>query len=716
LTPPHDSKISPPIRGKVPGDASGIEIKPTICSICNVTTHCGIDAYVKEGVVIKVEGTAANPSSRGALCPKGAASRQYIYSKDRLRTPLIRQGERGSSDFKPISWEEALQRIAERLLKIREESGPESVVFGVGYTKWMRPFLKRLAHSFGSPNYITESSVCYMSMAMAFKLNYGAIGGPDLRKAQCLLVWSVSPFYSKNPAVAMDLLEAKERGLKIIDVGPLITPLTAHADIHLRIRPGTSGALALAIANVIMEENLFNREFVEHWTVGFEEYRSYAGQFTPQAAETITGVPAPLIQKAARLYAESRPAALMTSASATLHHTNGLQNERALLALIGLTGNWDVPGGNVVKSDTYLHVAAGVASREAEFVQPRPWSEMAPRLGDDVYPVWKELTNEAQGTRFPYQMETRQPYPIRAMLAFGLNYRMWPGSDAMREALKKLDFLVDVELFMTDTARLADIILPACTSFERTELKFYGQGYVIWTRPAIPPLGKSRSDTEILFDLAGRLAPEDPLFQKGYEACVDWILKPSGLTLDVLKNHPAGMPLKNLSSPKFRKYRESGFPTPSGKMELASTLLAKYGLDGLPKYKEPKHSPVSTPDLAREFPLVLTTGARLPMFIHSRTFRMPWTKGLRPDPMVDISPLDAEKRGISHGDWVTLSTPRHAARVRANLTVAVAPGVANIYHGYPEVEVNQLIEPDYLDPISGFPGFKSLLCEVKKNP
>ncbi|MFH1489864.1 MAG: molybdopterin-dependent oxidoreductase, partial [Pseudomonadota bacterium] len=576
--------------------------------------------------------------------------------------------------------------------------------------------LKRLAHSFGSPNYITESSTCFMAMAMAFKLNYGAIGFPDMGKAKCLLNWSTSPFYSKNPSVPRGLLEAKEKGLKIIDVGPLITPLTAHADIHLRIRPGTSGALALGIANVIIDENIFDREFVENWTVGFEQYRSYAGQFTPQVTEKVTGVPAELIRKAARLYAESKPAALMTSASATLHHTNGTQNERALLALIGLTGNWDIPGGNVVKPDTYIHVPAGVETREAKFVQPRSWSEMAPRLGEKVYPLWKEMVNEAQGMQFPAQMETRKPYPILAMLAFGLNYRMWPGSDFMREALKKLDFFVDVELFMTDTAKLADIVLPACTSFERSELKFYGQGYVIWTQPAIQPLGESRSDAEIIFELAHRLVPEDPLFKKGHEGCVDWIIEPSGLKLEVLKRHPAGMPLKGLPALKFRKYKESGFPTPSGKMEFVSTLLAKHGLDGLPKYNEPKHSPVSTPDLARDFPLVLTTGARLPMFIHSRTFRMPWTKGLRPDPVVDINPADAEKRGLSQGEWVTLSTPRSSARVRANVTVVVPPGVANIYHGYPDVEVNQLIEPDYLDPISGFPGFKSLLCEVKKNP
>jgi anaerobic selenocysteine-containing dehydrogenase len=699
--------------GKIPGEDEGIEVRKTFCAICNPFSHCGIDAYVKDGVVVRVEGSKGHPHNEGTLCSKGSASRQYIYHKDRIRTPLVRRGDRESGEFEAVSWEEALDTIAARLLKIKEESGPESVAFFAGYTKWMRPFLKRLAHSFGSPNYCTESSTCYQATAMAAKLNYGYYGPPDIPNAKCLLVWSTNPFHS-NTATVRRLMDARERGLKIIEVGPLLTPMTKHADIHLRIRPGTSGALALGMAHVIIEEGLYDREFVQNFTLGFEEYRDYVRQFTPETTMDITGVSADLIVSAARLYAKTKPAAMMNSASPTVHHTNGLQNHRALIALVGLTGNFDAKGGNYVAPPTWLYVPAGLPSREFEFEQSRPWAEMAPRIGQDRYPVWSKLVEEAQAMHLPFQIQSGKPYPIRAVVGFGMRYRMWPGSDFMLENLKKLDFLVNVDLFMTETAKLSDVVLPACTSFERSELKFWVGNYVMWTQPVIEPLWQSRSDADIIFDLGRRVAPDDELMQEGYEPSIDWILEPSKLTVAELKKHAGGMIVKNAKLPPYRKFEKNGFPTPSGKMEFSSTILKEAGLDPLPTYREPKLSVRSTPKVAQKFPLILTTGARLPMYQHSRTFRVGWTKSLRPEASVDMNPKDASSRGISHGDWVSLSTSRGSIKVRANLTEIVQPGVASIYHAWPDADVNLLVEPDYLDPISGFPGFKSLLCEVTK--
>jgi anaerobic selenocysteine-containing dehydrogenase len=698
--------------GKWPGQETGIEVRKTLCDICNPHSHCGIDAYVKDGVVVRVEGSKNHPHSEGTLCSKGSASRQYIYHKDRIRTPLMRRGERGSDDFEPVSWDEALDSIADMLLRIKVETGPESVVFFAGYTKWMRPFLKRMAHSFGSPNYCTESSTCHQAAAMAAKLDYGYFGPPDIKNAKCLLVWSSNPFHS-NTSVARKLLDARERGLKIIEVGPLITPMTSHADIHLRMRPGTSGALALGMAHVIVEEGLYDREFVENWTLGFGDYRNYIRSFTPEETENITGVKAELVIRAARLYATTKPAAMITSASPTVHHTNGVQNHRALIALVGLTGNFDEPGGNYVVPPSWLNMPSAVRVRELEFTQSRQWEQMAPRLGQDAYPVWCRLVDQAQAMQLPFQIRSGKPYPIRALVGFGMRYRMWPGSDFMLESLKKLDFMVTVDLFMTDTCKLADVVLPACTSFERSELKIWTENYVMWTRPVIEALWESRSDADIIFDLARRIAPDDELMQKGYEASIDWILDPSHLTVEQLKEHPAGLTLKDITMPPYRKYKKKGFPTPSGKMELTSTVLKEAGLDPLPRFQEPKLSPRSTPESAEKFPLILTTGARLPMYQHSRTFRLGWTRSLRPDPTVDINPEDALKRCIAAGDWVSLSTARGSLRVRAHLTEMVPPGVVNIYHAWPDADVNQLVEPDYLDPISGFPGFKSLLCEVR---
>ncbi len=700
-------------RSKVPMDANGIEIKKTICSICNPMSHCGIDAYVQNGVVVKVEGTQENPHSAGTLCSKGAANRQYIYHRDRVLNPLLRTGKRGEGRFRVISWDQALDMVTERLNAIKAQAGPEAVAFYAGYPKWMRPFLKRLAHNFGSPNYCTESSCCSMAASMAAALNYGSGGRPDVPNCKCLLVWSSNPFYSNTSGVRK-LVKARENGLKIIDVGPLITPLTSHADIHLRIRPGTSGALALGMAHVIISEGLHDIGFVENWTQGFHEYAAYAQKFTPEVTENITGVPAEQIKAAARLYATSKPAGMLNGANATTHHTNGVQNHRAITALIGLTGNYDVKGGNYVMPSSFLYVPNGLKTRQAEFEQSRAWDKMPPRVGADAFPVWCRMIPEAQAIHIPHQIKSKKPYPLRALMGFGMNYRMWPGSDFMAQQLKKLDFLVVADLFMTDTAKLADLVLPVCSSFERSELKFYMEHYVIWTQPAIAPLGESRPDSDIIFDLAARLTPEDALMQQGYEASLDWILKPSGLSIAKLSQYPSGYAVEGIKMPPYKKYLQTGFATPSGKMEFSSSVLADAGIDPLPRFAEPKLSPVSSPKKARKYPLILTTGARLPMFVHSRTFRLEWTRSLRPDPMLDINPEDAEKRGIRQGDWLDLKTERNSIRVRANLTLSVPAGVVNMFHAYPDADVNQLIAPDYLDPISGFPGFKALLCEVQK--
>jgi anaerobic selenocysteine-containing dehydrogenase len=692
--------------------STDIEVRPTICSICNPGSHCGVEAYVKDGRIIKLQGSEETHNA-GTLCAKGAAGLQYLYHPDRLTTPLVRTGPRGAGKFERVSWRDALNMVAGRLNEIKAETGPESVIFYAGYPKWMRPFLKRLAHSFGSPNYASESSTCHTAAKLAAILNYGADASSEVGRTRCLLVWSRNPFYS-NPPRSKGLRDARKNGLKIIEVGPLVTPLTPHADIHLRLRPGTSGALALALAHVIIAEGLFDRDFVDRWTVGFDEYRDLARSFAPDAAQKITGVPAELIVRAARLFAGTKPAAVMTGASPTVHHTNGLQNQRAITALIGLTGNFDVPGGNHVFPSDYLYIASGVRTREAEFKQPRPWNEMAPRIGEDAHPVWCRFIPEAHAMMVPFQIRSRQPYPVRAMLAFGLNYRMWPGSDFAMESFKKLDFLVDVDLFMTDTAGLADVVLPACTSYERSELKFYPEKRIRWTQPAVTPLGQSRSDADIIFDLAAVLAPDDDLLAAGHEAAVDWILQPSGLKVSDLKNYPRGLVVENAVTPPYRKYEKEGFQTPSGKMEFTSLVLAEQGLDALPVYREPLLSPVSAPEAAKKFPLILTTGARLPFFIHSRAYRIPRLLSRQPDPMADLNPADARPRGLKQGDWVLLSTRRGSVCVRVNLTDTVMQGVVNIYHGRPEADVNTLIDPDYRDPISGFPGFKSLLCEVQK--
>jgi anaerobic selenocysteine-containing dehydrogenase len=731
-------RIERMIKSKIPGTETGIEVRKSICTICDPVSQCGLDCYVKDGRVVKVEGTLENPQNAGTLCAKGAAQRQWVYHEDRLRTPLKRVGPRGKGQMVPISWTEALDTIAEKLQALKAESGPESVVFYCGYPKHPRPFLSRLALLYGSPNYCTESSACATAAGMAWRTIYGQGSAPDLANTKCIFALGRNPFHASTP-LSRHLLDARDRGVKFIVADPRVTPLASIADIHLQLRPGTDGALALAIANVIISEGLYDREFIGQWSRGFDEFRRYAAGFSLERAEEITGVPAAKIRDAALLYATSKPAAMMPSSSPVVHHVNGVQYERATLVLVGLTGNFDIPGGNVAVSPSWLHVSgAGFTTLEHEFELPRPWSELPPRLGQTRFPVWTEMVDECQSMDIPRQAATGEPYPLRGLVGFGLNYRLWPDSEGLLAALDQLDFIVDVDLFLTDSAKHADIVLPTCSSLERSELRCYSQKYIVYTTPVIEPLGESRSDFDIIFALADKLGLDyqvgtpaggnrggylpngAPDFTEAIEKAFDWMLEPSGMKIAELKSHPAGMPVPHPAPTTYRKYEQSGFRTPSGKMEFSSSILEKHsdypGIDGLPLYAEPPYSPAASPELAKDYPFVLSTGSRLPMFIHSRLFRLPWVRSLRPDAAADLNPADAAVLGIAQGDWIELASPTGSIRVRANLTQMVMPGVVHMFHGYPDADVNSLLEGDYLDPISGFPGYKAALCAVRKPP
>ena len=701
-------------KGKVPGPETGIEVRKSICTICDPMTQCCLDLFVKNGEIIRVEGSKEAPHSHGTLCAKGAATRQYVYSEERVKTPLRRVGERGEGAFERISWDEALDEIADRLNAIKAEHGAESVIFFAGYPKHFRAFLQRLSIDFGSPNYCTESSTCSTATIMAQKLTYGAPAAADMKTSRCCMLWACNPAAAKTLNMK-SINRRRAEGMKLVVVDPRVTYMASRCDIHLQLRPGTDGALALAMANVIISENLYDRAFVAEWTHGFDRFAELAAEMTPERAERITGVDDALIREAARLYATSKPASILTSAAPVVHHTNGVQNYRAVFCLIGLTGNIDIHGGNMMNPPSVVHMVGGFPSREGAFTRASELDTLPERIGGTRFPVWNRLVTQAQACDIPRQIETQQPYPLKAAFCMGLNYRMFPDSQGFLEALCKLDFIVDVDLFLTDSAKYADIVLPACSSVERSELRCWPAGYVMLSQPAIEPVGEARSDFDIICELSKRLGLDDALLESGFEACIDWMLEPSELTVEELKKHPGGMWVPNPQFAPERKYLTRGFATPSGKLEFASEVLAQTegaGFEELPSYREPVLSPASAPDIAAEFPLVLSIGARKPMFQHSRMFRVPWIRQFAPDPTCDINPADAARAHIVEGSAVDITTPYGSVSMKAHLTDTVREGDVHLYHDWPEANGNDLMAGDYLDPISGFPGYRSMLCKV----
>ena len=705
------------IQAKIPGEDTGIEVRPSICAICSPDKHCGLDCYVKDGQIIKIEGTQDHPYNHGKLCTKGSSNRNYLYRKDRIQTPLKRVGERGEGKFEPISWDEAYKIIAENLNRIKETYSPHSVVFYSGHCKWYRFLLQRLAYSFGSVNYGTDDSNCAAATHLANAVTVGRSAGPDLAHTNVFLGWNYSGYYSDHMSVE-NVRKLKERGGKVIIIDTRYTPAAKNlADVFLHVNPGTDGALALGIANVIIENGWESKEYIEKYTYGFEEYKALAAKYPLDRVAKITGVTPEQIVEVARLYATNGPAATNYSACALTHRINGFQTHRAVFCLAGLTGNYDQPGGNLPIPQSWCHKPAGFTTREVEFRMCR--KPDAVRMGEGRFPIWDKYEHyqEYQAMTLQDSILHHEPYPIKAVFGMGMNLKMFPQTDAMVEAIKKLDFFVDVDLFSGFTTRYADIVLPACTTMERSELKAYGGGYFQYTKPVIPPLYESKSDANILCELAKVLGVDDPLLTAGHEACLDWIIEGTGVTLAELKK-AEGRPVKVASKPYIPgSFIENGTTTPTGKFEFYSTSIAsidpKYGLNPLPEYEDALFDQ-NDEETRTKYPFMLITGIRVPHTIHSRLHEVPWLRSLRPKPFIDVNKKDAAAMNIHDGDMMEVTSPYGRIRVMAHLTAKMKPGVLHMTHGYSEANVNCLIGKDHLDRYSGFPGLKAMRTNIRK--
>lgn len=704
------------LQAKIPGPETGIEVKRSICDICTPGAHCGLDAYVKDGKIIKIEGTKGFPGSNGKLCPKGAANRQFVYRRDRLKTPMKRVGKRGEGKFEPITWEEAYEAAASRLNAIREESGPHSVMFYTGYSKWLRPWLHRFAYSFGTLNYATESSSCFRATQMAWVTAAGDNYGPDLPHCNTFLGWGCNAYMSAFQ-LARGIEAAKERGAKIIIVDPRLTHTARKmADIHLQLRPGTDGALALGMCNLVIEKGWHDKEFVENYVHGFEAFKELVAEYTLEKTASITGVPGEKIFEAARIYATNGPAAAYSPSATITHHINGYNNMRAIIALQAICGNLDKPGTMRPLHPTYIYTDCGFDMPEHEFIH-RTRPETAHNcVGGHRFPVWNALVDEAQAMDLTRQIEEGTPYRLRALLAFGMNHRMFPEPHKLLAAVDKLDFVLATDLFETELASHADIVLPVCSSLERSELKAYPGGFLTCTEPVVAPLYDSRNDCEIICQLAKALNLDDDLLCADYEETMRWMVKDTGVTLEELKAAPLPVKVPCAHPPVFGQRLKEGFPTRTGKVELYSELIAgiaeetgREDLNPLPEYRSSQdENPVEGANAT------LVVGSRLPNAIHSRFHGVEWARSLRREPAADMNPADALALGVKEGGKVRLTTAGGAVTVNAHITQTVSAGELYLYHGYAEADGNSLIPASHLDPYSGFPGYRQIACRAER--
>jgi len=682
------------------------QIVKTTCQLCHLS--CGMNVYVKDGKIVEVEGMPEHPLNEGSLCPKGEAVVDYVYSPDRLKYPLKRNGK----EWQRISWDEALDTIANKMVKVKRAYGAKAFATCIGMSILLSGsttagLIRRFCYAFGSPNCFSVESMCYRCRIIAYMLTYGGFRVAEPGNSKCILLWAHNPTNS-NPMLVKRVLKAKDKGAVLIVIDPRRTPLAEVADIHLQLRPGTDCALIEGLTNIIISQKLYDEEFVSKWAYGFDQLAEHVKPFTSLHVERITGIPAQMIEKVAHIYGTIKPACIIQGTNALDQGTTGIQNGRGIAILQAISGNVDVPGGFVR------------APRLCENPIEVPEKLEEPAIGQKKYPVFYGIFGrefgEGQAMLLSDVLLTEKPYPIKMMIIAGSNPVLtWPDSQKVTKALSKLDFLVVMDQFLTQTAQMAHIVLPAATFLERTELSDY---YSLWgipfvmLRKRIIQYEECWPDLKFWFELARHLGYEKYFPWKTIEEAIDYVLEPSGLTVQKLtEEHPGGL---TYSSIKYKGYEKEGFRTPSGKVELYSETLAKLGYDPVPTFREPLESPVSTPELAQEYPLILTTGARILEFCHSQHRNVPRLRLRVPEPLAEIHPETARKYGIANKDMITISTKKGSIDIKARVTEDIMPNVVCVPHGWAEANVNILTSQGQADPIIGYPALKALLCNVRK--
>lgn len=681
-------------------------IVKTACELC--PWGCGMDIHIKDGQLEKVTGNREHPLNEGFLCPKGLAVKDIVYAKERITHPMKRE----NGDWHRITWDEALDICAEKLQYIKDTYGPKSLAVAIGMPVLLGgnttvSFLRRFCDIYGTPNCFSVESMCFRCRIIANILTLGKFSAADIPNAKTIMVWGNNP-HASNPPAAKRINKALGKGAKLIVIDPRKTVTAKNADIHLQIRPGTDGALALGMMNVIINEEIYDRDFVTNWTVGFDELRKVATAYDPDSVEKITWIPAENIKRAARLFATNGPSCIVQGTNSLDQHVNGLQNNRALAILFAITGNVDRAGGMVTTSRVHINPI-----RIPEKMEGKP-------LGVDKFPlfyeIWGRSLGEGQGMELADTILTRNPYPIVGLIVSASNPVLtWPNSDKMRKAIKALEFSAVMDTRMTPTAQLCDLFLPAATFLERMELcDYYGTLHAIpfiTLRQKILQVGEAKSDVEFWFELGKRMGYGEIFPWNSVEEALNYALSSTGLTIEKLKEHPGGLPY---GEKRIDYYKKKGFPTPSGKVELFSKTLEEFGHDPVPRHQESPESPVTNKGMAKEYPLILTTGARTVEFLHSEYRDIPRLRKKCPEATAEIHPDTAKFLSIQDGEEVILENKLGSISIKARVTEDILAGVVNVSHGWGDSNINLLTDDTSVDPITGYPLLKSLLCRIRK--
>ncbi|WP_165253015.1 molybdopterin-dependent oxidoreductase [Adlercreutzia sp. ZJ304] len=698
---------------------------------------CGVLLYTDaEGKLVKVEGDPENPYNQGRLCPRCLALPEVTNHEDRLKYPMKRAKEdRGQNKWTRITWDEAFDTIERELKDIKQKYGPETVLFMQGTGRDIAPYITRLCWSYGSPNFslFLSGAACYVPRVIGLAGTFGAFLVPDCSQVhpdrydnpeyvipEVIFVWGNNCVVSNSDGFfghwVVDLMQ---RGSKIVVIDPRVTWLSSRAALHLRVRPGTDAALALGMLNVIISEELYDYDFVDKWCYGFDELAQRVKEYPVEKVAEITWIPEEKIVAAARMLATSKPAALQWGVAVDMTK-EAIPAGQSISTLFAITGNIEVPGGMIVPPEILKYV--GGWGKDL-----LPDDAYTKRIGQDRYPLF---ASEAQPDCIVEQLETSEPYKIRAAWIQTSNFLACMAADPQRlfNAMKDLDFIAYVDIFMTPTAMaLADIVLPAATYPERNGIRLGDGAQRGETINKVTSIGECKSDMEINLELGRRLNPEAWPWDTVEEMFTFLLQDDTGMTFEELQEQaPAYPPFQYRRHEKglLRKDGQLGFNTATGRIELWSTFYSNVGLDPLPYFEEPTPGPGSTPELLEEYPLVLTTGARNWSMFHSEHRQIKRMRALHPDPIVEVNPKTLEKFGIADGGYVWVENQYGRAKRKVRATEAVDERMCSTDHAWwlPEgdpdklysvfdLNINNLVQ--WSPGKSGFgSNYKTALCRI----
>ncbi len=729
----------------------GVTMVKSLCYFCHA--NCGVLAYVKDGDVIKIEGDP-DYSSQGGLCCRGTSALLHVNHPARINHVLKRVGEKGEGKWEQIPYDQAIQEVADRLNQIKAESGAEAVASAGGTTRTDDFARRRFLNLFGTPNGFHNALLCWIPTFMAETCVAGwSPFETDLGTAKSLVLWGFNPGASTLGGMH-GYTDLQKQGLKIIVVDPRYSETASKADLWLPLRPGSDAALALALLHTVIYEGMADYDFIGKWCDGFDELMEHVAEYSPEWAAPITWLEPDQIRAAARMYAMNKPGCIQWGCTWDQIGRASTTGSHALALLRAVCGNLDVPGGDGMPGPALNFLT----DEELELNERLPEEQKAKQIGSDkfkltTWPGYQLISDnakrtwgktlpsewfcEARGPSVFKAILTGDPYQVRALICNATNPVNSYGDAKMTlAALKKVEFLVTVDYWMTPTALFSDYVFPAAGALERPIIvTHYGAtDSVMGGRRAIQPKF-DRHDDFTFWRKLGIACGQDEAdwpwetIEEAYSA----IIAPLGLPV---ANWDEFVEMVRMYYPPLhqKKYESNGgFWTPSGKVECNSSILRELGYAGMPTYIGTIENPIDTPELLDEYPLVLTTGGGFMPYHHSEHFQMQGIRFLYPDPYFSINPETAEKMGIAYGDWCWIETRRGRIKMRANVEAEVDPRVIFAPRGwwFPErdgsadldnpfgclesnVNVLTSVDAEHCDPMGGSWANRGLLCKVYK--